>query len=231
MGGRRARRAWPFSRREEHRRLQDLRRQRGRPRSRAGCSSTPRARPSAGWPRRSPTRCAASASPSTRRTWTPATSSSSSTPRRSRDRQQARGQALLPPLRLPGRPALAHPRGDARPPARGGHPPRRQGDAAPQPPRPQADHQAQGLRRARSIPTRPSSPRPSRWRPDPMPEDPQQPDEPREDAPEQERAAGRRPPAPPAGRVGGVRHRRARGRGGCAGRCRGTGRRGRAGRC
>ena len=40
----------------------------------------------------------------------------------------------------PGRPAVAHARGHARAPARGGHPPRGEGHAAPQPPRPQAAH-------------------------------------------------------------------------------------------
>ena len=66
-----------------------------------------------------------------------------------RHRRQAEEQALLPPQRLPGRHPLADPRGDARPQARGRHPPRRQGDASPQQDGPQAAAQAQGLRRAR----------------------------------------------------------------------------------
>ena len=47
--------------------------------------------------------------------------------------------------------------GDARPPARGGHPPRRQGDDAPQPPGAEADHQAQGLRRPGAPARRPET--------------------------------------------------------------------------
>ena len=61
-------------------------------------------------------------------------------------RQQARGQDVLPPLRLPGRPQGAHAQRHARAPARRGHPPRGQGHAAPQPPRAQAADEAQGLR-------------------------------------------------------------------------------------
>ena len=49
----------------------------------------------------------------------------------------------------PGRPQGAHAGGDARAPARRGHPPRGQGHAAPQPARAQAAHQAQGLRGSR----------------------------------------------------------------------------------
>ena len=52
--------------------------------------------------------------------------------------------------------------GDARAPPGGGHPQGRQGHAAPQPARPRAAAQAQGLRRARIIRTPPRSP--SRWR-------------------------------------------------------------------
>ena len=43
-----------------------------------------------------------------------------------------------------------HARGAARAPSRRGHPPRRQGDAAPHPARPEAAHQAQDLRGARA---------------------------------------------------------------------------------
>ena len=83
-----------------------------------------------------------------------------------RDRQQARGEALLPPLRLPRRPQVAHAQRDARAPARGGHPPRREGHAAPQPPGPQADHEAQGLRRAGPSARRADARRSWRSRPD-----------------------------------------------------------------
>ena len=119
--------------------------------SATGCSSTPTARRSGVWRRRSPTCCAASAS----REYTPHIDTGDfvvvvNAEKIARDRQQAQGQALLPPLRLPGRPALAHVRGDAGAPARGDHQARRQGNDAPQPPRAQADHQAQDLRRARA---------------------------------------------------------------------------------
>ncbi|CAA9517368.1 MAG: LSU ribosomal protein L13p (L13Ae), partial [uncultured Solirubrobacterales bacterium] len=72
-------------------------------------------------------------------------------------RQEAPAEALLPPLRLPRRPARADLRRDAGPPARGDHPPRGQGDAAPQPPRAPAAAQAQDLRRARASPRRPAA--------------------------------------------------------------------------
>src|SRR5919198_100258 len=65
------------------------------------------------------------------------------------DRQQARGQEVLPPLRLPRRHQGAHARRHARAPARRGHPPRREGHAAPQPAGAKAAHQAQGLRGSR----------------------------------------------------------------------------------
>src|ERR671915_1234096 len=64
-------------------------------------------------------------------------------------RQQARGEALLQALGLPGRPAEPHARGDARPPSRRGDPARGEGNAAPQPPRPGAAPQAEGVRGAR----------------------------------------------------------------------------------
>ena len=63
-----------------------------------------------------------------------------------RHRQQARGQALPPPFRLPGRAAHAHARGDARAPAGGGHPAGGEGHAAAQPARAPAAAQAEGLR-------------------------------------------------------------------------------------
>src|SRR5918997_1020739 len=65
-------------------------------------------------------------------------------------RQQARGEALLQALGLPGRPAQPHARGDARPPPGGGDPARGQGDAAPQQAGPRPAPQAEGVRRARS---------------------------------------------------------------------------------
>ena len=64
-------------------------------------------------------------------------------------REQARRQDLLPPLRLSGRPEVAHAQRHARAPARRGHPPRGEGDASPQPPRLASSYQAQGLRRPR----------------------------------------------------------------------------------
>src|SRR4051794_22245927 len=67
-----------------------------------------------------------------------------------RHRQQARGQEVLPPLRLPRRHQGALAQRHARAPPRGGHPPRRQGDAPPQPARAKAADEAQGLRGARS---------------------------------------------------------------------------------
>src|SRR3954447_20241400 len=66
------------------------------------------------------------------------------------DRQQARDQEVLPALGLPGRPPRADARGDARAQAQGGHPPCREGHAPPQPARPPAAAQAQGLLRARA---------------------------------------------------------------------------------
>src|SRR5919107_185685 len=70
------------------------------------------------------------------------------------DRQQARREALLPPFRLPGRTPQPHARRDARAPARGGHPPGREGHAAAPPPGPRAASQAQDLRRAGPSPRR-----------------------------------------------------------------------------
>src|SRR4051812_11376673 len=66
-----------------------------------------------------------------------------------RHRQQARGQEVLPPHRLPRRHQGALAERHARAPPRGGHPPRGQGHAAAQPPRAQAADEAEGLRRAR----------------------------------------------------------------------------------
>src|SRR5918999_1587185 len=63
-------------------------------------------------------------------------------------RQQARVEALLPALGLPGRPAQPHARGDARAPPRGGDPARGEGDAPPQPAGPGAAPQGEGVRRA-----------------------------------------------------------------------------------
>src|SRR4051812_3100124 len=65
-------------------------------------------------------------------------------------RQQARGQEVLPPLRLPRRHQGALAERHARAPPRGGHPQGGQGDASPQPPRAQAADEAQGLRGSRS---------------------------------------------------------------------------------
>src|SRR3954469_10918091 len=67
-----------------------------------------------------------------------------------RDRQQARGQEVLPPLGLPRRHQGAHAQRHARAPPRGGHPQGGQGDAPSQPPRAQAADEAQGLRGSRS---------------------------------------------------------------------------------
>src|SRR5215204_4000343 len=67
-----------------------------------------------------------------------------------RDRRQARAEALLAPQRLPGRDQVADARRDARAPSRGGHPQGRQGDASPQPARPAAADQAEGVRRTRA---------------------------------------------------------------------------------
>ena len=50
----------------------------------------------------------------------------------------------------PGGLQVADVRGDDRPPARGGHQDRRQGDDAPQQARAQADHEAEGVRRTRA---------------------------------------------------------------------------------
>src|SRR5213075_3080612 len=72
-------------------------------------------------------------------------------------RQQARGQALLPALRLPRRPAVADVGRPARAPPGGGHPPRRPGHAAPQSTRAQAVDQAEGVRRARPPARRPEA--------------------------------------------------------------------------
>src|ERR687895_1902516 len=63
--------------------------------------------------------------------------------------EQARGEALLQALGLPGRPAEPHARGDARAPSRRGDPARGEGDAAPHPPGPGTAPQAEGVRGAR----------------------------------------------------------------------------------
>src|SRR5688500_3169696 len=63
---------------------------------------------------------------------------------------EAPGEDVLPPLGLSGRPEVAHAQRHARAPTRGGHPPRRQGHAAQEPPRAEAADQAQGLRGPRS---------------------------------------------------------------------------------
>src|SRR4051794_11214344 len=65
-------------------------------------------------------------------------------------RQQARGQEVLPPLRLSRRHQGALAQRHARAPPRGGHPQGGQGDAPPQPPRAKAADEAQGLRGPRS---------------------------------------------------------------------------------
>ena len=57
----------------------------------------------------------------------------------------------------PGRAEVAQPGRDARAPARGGHPPRGQGHAAPQPAGSQAADQAQGVRRSRASARRPAA--------------------------------------------------------------------------
>src|SRR4051794_24354747 len=67
-----------------------------------------------------------------------------------RDRQQARGQEVLPPFGLPRRHQGAHAQRHARAPPRGGHPQGGQGDAPPQPARAKAADEAQGLRGSRS---------------------------------------------------------------------------------
>src|SRR5439155_11619932 len=67
-----------------------------------------------------------------------------------RHRQQARRQALLPPLRLSRRAALAHLRGDAAPAPRADHQAGGEGHDAPQPARAKADHEAEDLRRSRA---------------------------------------------------------------------------------
>ena len=61
-------------------------------------------------------------------------------------------QALPPPLRLPGGLRTRTFEQMMAKPSRGDHPARRQGHDAPQPARPQADHQAQGVRRPRPPP-------------------------------------------------------------------------------
>ena len=126
--------------------------------SATGSSSMRTGRRSADSRRRSPMRCAASASRPTRRTSTRAISWSWSTPRRSRS--PATSSADKRYYRHSGYPGGLKSRTlarDARAPARGGHPPRRQGDAAAQPAGAQADHEAEGLRRARPSARRPAA--------------------------------------------------------------------------
>src|SRR6476619_700528 len=74
-----------------------------------------------------------------------------------RDRRQAGEEALLAPQRLPRRDPLPHPRRSAREAARGGHPQGGQGNAPPQPARPPATSQAQGLRGAGASPPGPEA--------------------------------------------------------------------------
>src|SRR5215218_820846 len=73
------------------------------------------------------------------------------------DGPEAQREDVLPPLGLPGRPEVAHAQRHARAPARGGHPPRRQGHAAEEPPGAEAADQAQGLRRAGASARRPAA--------------------------------------------------------------------------
>ena len=65
-------------------------------------------------------------------------------------RQQARPEAVLPPLGLSGRPAQPDAARAARPPADRGAPRRGEGDAPQEPARAAADHEAQDLRRPRA---------------------------------------------------------------------------------
>ena len=129
-------------------------------------SSTPRARRSGGSRPRSPTRCAASTSPSTRRTATPATSCRVNaekivvTGNKLRDKRYWRHSGY--PGGIRSRTLGEH----ARAPPRGGHPQGRARDAAAQPTRPQAAHQAQDLRRAGPPPRRPAADARWRWPPD-----------------------------------------------------------------
>src|SRR5215208_5294694 len=74
------------------------------------------------------------------------------------DGPEAPGEDVLPPLGLPGRPEVAHAQRHARAPAGGGHPPRRQGHAAQEPPRAEAADQAQGLRGPRAPACRAAAP-------------------------------------------------------------------------
>src|ERR1019366_5437587 len=74
------------------------------------------------------------------------------------DREQAQGQALLPPLGLPRRAALADLRGDAPEAPRGDHQARGQGDDAAEPARAKTDHEAQDLRRTRAPACRAEAP-------------------------------------------------------------------------
>src|SRR5215210_3475465 len=73
------------------------------------------------------------------------------------DGSEAQREDVLPPLGLPGRPEVAHAQRHARAPARGGHPPRRQGHAAEEPPGAEAADQAQGLRGAGASARRPAA--------------------------------------------------------------------------
>src|SRR5664280_2629875 len=72
-----------------------------------------------------------------------------------RDGEQAQRQALLPPLRLPRRPSLAHVCGDAGAPPGGDHQAGRQRHDAAQPPRAKAADEAEDLRWARAPARRP----------------------------------------------------------------------------
>src|SRR3954447_11175668 len=65
-------------------------------------------------------------------------------------RRQAEPEALLAPQRLSGGDQVEDARRDARAPPRGGHPQGRQGNAPPQPARPPAADQVEGLRRLRA---------------------------------------------------------------------------------
>ena len=115
-----------------------------------GTSSTPRARCWAGSPPRPP-RCCGQAQ---------ADLGAPRRHRRPRDRgqrgqarhepAQARRQAVPPPLRLPGRAHHRVARAPARARPRAGRAPRGQRHAPEEPPRPQADQEAAGLRRPRA---------------------------------------------------------------------------------
>src|SRR5829696_7928989 len=120
-------------------------------------------------------------------------------------RREAAREDVLPPLGLSGRVEEADAQRHARAPAGGGHPPRGARHAPEEPPRPQAAHEAQGLRRPGAPARGPEAPEAGDHHPmtdenqgdveEPREPQPGAADEPSAEAPAPEQPAAEAPPA------------------------------------